>query len=567
MRWTSFWTSALFATVATDTLAHPNDLDLQHFRPAIDAEGFVTVDGSKVLNTLDPALGFYLNYAWNSLDQKIGGEERHLIENFGEANLVLALGFFEWFELGADMPVVIARGDAVGDEEPLSSDGFGDLRLSLKLRILSPKYYPVGVAVMGTVQLPTGTSGMFATSGKVEFLPKLIVDAALGERVKLGANVGMHLRDKQSLNRPIVLSDGSSLLRSDPVTLVNSVAYGLGGSVALIKDHLQLLAEVFGEVPIEKAERGTPIETLLALRMSLSEDAFFNLGISRGWRDQAGEPELRVLGGIIFQPEDNDRDGDGIPNSRDRCPDEAEDFDQFEDEDGCPDPDNDFDGIPDAFDQCPNSPEDMNGYQDNDGCPDGEVDSDGDGIPDSLDKCPNEPEDFDGFADKDGCPDLDNDGDGIPDSQDQCPNEKETFNDFEDEDGCPDEVEAPSNVVVSDNRIDIIEKVFFETNKAKILPESFPILDEIARVLQRNQQITLLEIQGHTDKRGKAAKNLELSKKRAAAVREYLIEQGVAADRLISEGYGSTQPVDPRDVPEAWEKNRRVDFVILETSN
>ena len=98
-----------------------------------------------------------------------------------------------------------------------------------------------------------------------------------------------------------------------------------------------------------------------------------------------------------------DTDGDGIPDDKDKCPNEPEDKDGFQDEDGCPDLDNDGDGIPDAQDKCPNQAEDKDGFQDEDGCPD--PDNDGDGIPDAADKCPNEPEDKDGFQDEDGCPD------------------------------------------------------------------------------------------------------------------------------------------------------------------
>jgi hypothetical protein len=114
-----------------------------------------------------------------------------------------------------------------------------------------------------------------------------------------------------------------------------------------------------------------------------------------------------------------DRDGDGIPDDVDKCPDDPEDFDGFEDADGCPDPDNDRDGIPDVDDKCPNLPGPRP-----DGCPHGAAnDRDGDGIPDDVDKCPDDPEDFDGFEDADGCPDPDNDGDGILDVDDLCPNE------------------------------------------------------------------------------------------------------------------------------------------------
>ncbi|MDP2363888.1 MAG: hypothetical protein Q8M94_08980, partial [Ignavibacteria bacterium] len=116
------------------------------------------------------------------------------------------------------------------------------------------------------------------------------------------------------------------------------------------------------------------------------------------------------LVGLSFALSGNfDSDGDGIKNNVDLCPDAKEDFDGFEDEDGCPDPDNDKDGILDSQDKCPDQPEDKDGFEDWDGCPD--FDNDADGILDVNDKCPDEAEDIDGFQDEDGCPDLDNDGD------------------------------------------------------------------------------------------------------------------------------------------------------------
>ena len=114
-----------------------------------------------------------------------------------------------------------------------------------------------------------------------------------------------------------------------------------------------------------------------------------------------------------------DRDGDGIADNVDQCPADPEDFDAFEDEDGCPEVDNDRDGILDMDDRCPNIPGPRP-----DGCPKSGTgnDRDGDGVPDNVDKCPDVPEDRDGFQDADGCPDPDNDGDGILDVNDKCPN-------------------------------------------------------------------------------------------------------------------------------------------------
>lgn len=141
-----------------------------------------------------------------------------------------------------------------------------------------------------------------------------------------------------------------------------------------------------------------------------------------GWEDGDGCPEL-------------DNDGDEVPDAADPCPDEAEDFDEFEDEDGCPDEDNDGDGISDGYDSCPNTPEDVDGDRDGDGCPD--EDPDGDGLAGADDECPDEAEDFDGWADDDGCPEEDADGDGVPDERDECPEEAEDEDGYRDRDGCP----------------------------------------------------------------------------------------------------------------------------------
>src|SRR5690606_10591226 len=156
--------------------------------------------------------------------------------------------------------------------------------------------------------------------------------------------------------------------------------------------------------------------------------------------DSANMMLLGVHGTFDFgekAPKIVDRDGDGILDPEDKCPDHPEDKDGFQDEDGCPDPDNDEDGVLDAQDQCPLVPEDRDGFEDEDGCPDS--DNDRDGIPDASDQCPMEAEDQDGFEDEDGCPDPDNDKDGIPDVKDLCPNEPETWNGIADNDGCPDE--------------------------------------------------------------------------------------------------------------------------------
>ncbi len=254
---------------------------------------------------------------------------------------------------------------------------------------------------------------------------------------------------------------------------------------------------------------------------------------------------------------ETDNDGDGIPDSLDKCPNEKEDIDDFEDEDGCPDFDNDKDGILDVNDKCPNVPEDRDGFEDDDGCPD--TDNDGDGILDSLDQCPDKAEDKDGYEDTDGCPDYDNDLDGIPDSVDKCPDEPETFNAFEDEDGCPDKaVGKPKAKEIKRGRV-ILRGVNFEFNKAILTNDSYIILDQVYASLVEWPEIKV-EIRGHTDNIGSRIFNKRLSGKRAQAVTDYLINKGISPDRLVPKGMGEDEPIADNKTADGRAMNRRVEL-------
>jgi OmpA-OmpF porin, OOP family len=220
------------------------------------------------------------------------------------------------------------------------------------------------------------------------------------------------------------------------------------------------------------------------------------------------------------------------------------------------DPDTDGDGLVDSIDSCVVEPEDKDGYLDEDGCP--EIDNDLDTLVDASDKCPNEPEDPDGFEDDDGCPDPDNDKDTVADVKDMCPNEigstdKEPL-------GCP---VKPALVLVTDCEVKITQQIHFEYNKDKIRPESFPILDAVVEVLGKNPDIKL-EVQGHTDNRGGANYNKDLSNRRAGSVRKYLVAHGVATERLTSIGYGFDRPLVDNSTDQNRALNRRVQFIRTE---
>jgi OmpA-OmpF porin, OOP family len=242
---------------------------------------------------------------------------------------------------------------------------------------------------------------------------------------------------------------------------------------------------------------------------------------------------------------------------QDKCPDDPETYNLLEDKDGCPDePDTDADGIFDSADSCELLAEDKDAYLDDDGCP--ELDNDLDGIVDKDDACPTDPEDPDGYEDSDGCPDPDNDKDEVLDLRDICPNEPGSKD--QEPLGCP---VKPALVVVTNCEVKITQQIHFEFNKATIRPESYPVLDAVVDALRTNPTIKL-EVQGHTDNRGSAAYNKDLSKRRAASVMDYLKKHGVASDRLTSQGYGLERPLVANDTDRNRALNRRVQFVRTE---
>ena len=298
------------------------------------------------------------------------------------------------------------------------------------------------------------------------------------------------------------------------------------------------------------------------------------------FQDTDGCPDIDPYG---------DEDGDRIRNVDDDCPDEPEDYDGHNDEDGCPETgdDVDGDGLVADLDQCPDDAEDIDGFQDADGCPD--TDNDNDQIPDIRDVCPDEAEDTDDWEDGDGCPDLDNDRDGIADEDDACPNEAasntengcpsddadndgvadsrdvcpgrpETINAYLDDDGCPDE--APKNVKLTRARIELLMPLQFASGGATLLPAAFPVLDDVLRVMNERPSL-VIRVEGHTDADGSDSLNLELSQKRADAVRAYLTKKGIAGKRISSLGLGETRPIDTNRTEAGRMNNRRVEIHIL----
>jgi OOP family OmpA-OmpF porin len=332
-----------------------------------------------------------------------------------------------------------------------------------------------------------------------------------------------------------------------------------------LKERTTTVERQIAEARDDGAQRCAPVELAMAeshnefARTELSQGHYYpaktELEIAEANAKAALEKSPRERCIAPNTPVVGDKDGDGIKDDVDECPTEPEDKDGFQDEDGCPDPDNDADGIADANDKCPNDPEDKDKFEDDDGCPD--LDNDQDGIVDKIDQCPDEAEDKDGFEDDDGCPDCDNDKDGVPEcpeAKDKCPDQSAPGT----IDGCPQKYQL---IVVTQEKIELKQTVYFDTNKTTIKKVSFPLLDEVAQAMGDNPTISV-RIEGHTDSQGTDARNLKLSQGRAESVRTYLVKKGVAADRMVAQGYGESVPIADNRTSAGRAQNRRVEFVI-----
>ena len=561
------------------------------------ATDVLNIASSSVLPHLGVAAGALFHYVSQPLRVvpvgKAPGDPVSVISSQTKADVMAAIGLFDWFDLGVGVPVIMVQtGDSstqVG-ANGVSGAAIGDLRIIPRIKVLPREWAGgFGIAVEAPVYIPSGDKATFNGEGfRAE--PRLIVDYEHEVGFGIALNGGYLIRKKETLHDVV----------NDDV-----IRWGAGVHIPLGAEGLQLLGSVFGSVQTADSLRAgdlnqatndlrsSPMEALGAIRYAMGSGFVAQLGAGRGLNGAVGAPEFRVLASLGFQPTLFDTDGDGYVDDEDGCPNAPEDFDEFEDADGCPDldndqdkivdtedecplepedydefedvngcpdPDNDQDTIADVNDTCPMEPEDMDEFEDENGCPD--PDNDRDLIADLVDSCPMEPEDIDNFEDENGCPDPDNDKDGIVDVVDKCPLEPEVINGFEDEDGCPDK--GQPKVVVTMTKIEIMDMVYFETNKADIKKVSFDILNQVASVMKANPQITKLRVEGHTDDVGKDSKNLKLSQERAKSVVKYLVDRGIEEERLLDVGFGETIPLKEGTSKAARAANRRVEFIILE---
>ncbi|WP_234023657.1 OmpA family protein [Sorangium cellulosum] len=454
--------------------------------------------------------------------------------------------FLDRFGLQVGLPIIAyqtsnrTNDSAVAGAEDAASPSaaaFMDLRLDARAVLYrsEDRFFKLGVNAAAWV--PTGGDKSFAgdhsasaslgLSGELDFKSMFFV-----------LNTGLHFRPFSSLN---------------DFNVSNEWTWGLGGFVPLRDGKLRLGAQIFGSTGVGRDTTftgdNTPVEWMAEGRIALDEKKKAWAGIGGGTRLSGGyAPDFRLVGVIGYAFGISDVEPASPGRRFTAAPPRSADTDK--------------DGLPDDIDLCPTDPEDGKPPNADDGCP-ALPDRDGDGIPDTSDKCPDQPEDFDKIDDRDGCPEDDADQDQIADAKDACPKEPGEPSPEPAKNGCPQFIRR----ITGSSEIQILKQVQFATGSARILQNSYAILDEVVRLLKVNPEITLVAIEGHTDNRGPDQLNEKLSNDRAHSVRTYLIERGgIDPARLTAAGFGPKRPIDTNNTEAGRQKNRRVEFHIRDST-
>ncbi len=506
-------------------------IDLVPFKFTPFMDSGLTIEGGEQLLTRSFLLQGLVDFNWGLLSAK-SGEDRlgELMPFRVNLHLMAAYQLHSRVELAVDLPITVGQlhnFDLLAQQgfpvQAPSAAGLGAPRLLARVQILRQSELPiVGLAGILEVRAPLGyliDPTSFTSDRGFVFAPRLAIERGIGP-VRLLANVGWRLRTAPGRFLNLYVAQEFTLGGGAIVELPNF----------WVLQNNQVIAEVNVATPAEapftftsSEALKTPFEFMAGVRTQFYKNWGAQLSVGKGLGETGYGRELwRTTLALTWQHvAQPDQDGDGIPDALDGCPEVAEDLDGIEDTDGCPeslDPDRDGDGLPDKIDACPDEP----GPQELDGCPD----RDGDQIPDNVDRCPDQP----------GPPEL-----------------------F----GCP-PPEDEEEVVLESERIRINNQIRFEFGSDRIDPRSFPLLDEVASVLKKNPDVGPVLIEGHTDNIGSREVNLNLSKRRAKSVVNYLIEKGIDAKRLRSDGFGFDRPVATNDTPLGRAKNRRTEFKLLE---
>jgi OmpA-OmpF porin, OOP family len=459
------------------------------------------------------------------------------VEAGGKAAFLATLPFV-LYQSGSDPSPVNVRG--VGNLQPFA---LMDARLDARARFFETddKRWLFGGGI--SFFLPSGAQYSYGGDGAMSTAFNVSVETYI-RKITLVVNSGLHIRPVGVVGE-LAVGDEWTLGVGGFMPLRDG-KYRVGGALFMSTGIESLTAQSRVEQSTFLSARNTPIEWMAEGRMALDPKRQLWAGGGLGTRlgTGYGAPDLRMIAVIGYHLPIEESEASG-PERRMRAIRERLGGDM------------DHDGIPDDVDLCPSDPEDHLDPDPNDGCPK-QPDRDNDGIPDASDKCPDSPEDKDGIADLDGCPEEDYDNDGIPDVSDACPREPGRPSANPKTNGCPQFIKG------GEIEIQILKQIQFDTGKATIKASSYPIMDEIVKLLKANPDIQRVSIEGHTDDRGGIDLNNRLSQERADSVVRYLVSHGIESSRLEAHGFGPSRPIDTNETDAGRQSNRRVEFHITD---
>jgi len=523
--WTTLPVLVIQAVAGLDARADQR-IHVGFFRPSLHGGDVLAVGSASTYRQWGFGAGVWFDYAYRPLAVD-GGPD--LVRHLFLTTLYGNVAFTDWLSVGLGIPLALVEAPGTGDF------ALSDLRLGIKGRILGGNGRGFGLALSADLTFPTATKDLYIGDELVTGTPQVILDWQ-GRGWTIAWNLGVRLK------KPVdFILNGASVH-----TAGHQVMLGAGLVAPLLCGRLEGIGTLEFRTSLTRPFRSdydNQLDLMAGLRgrfAGLVLTAAAGGGPLKGF----GSPVVRGVVQVGYEGKTldcgcaptppPDRDGDGLPDAEDQCPDQPGPRDTA----GCPD--RDGDGIPDGEDRCPEEP----GPKALRGCPD----RDRDGIADRDDACPDSP----GEARFQGCPDSD--GDGIPDPKDACPSEPAPGT----PDGCP------PKAVQQGDRIELLEPVFFEFDSVEFRPGSERILQHVARILAAHPQIRKVRIEGHTDDSGTERHNRNLSERRAEAVRRFLLGQGIPPEMLETRGYGLSRPMVPNTSEENRQRNRRVEFLILE---
>lgn len=552
------------AAVATPAAAQQaRGFNTNRFEPAARGSEWFVLDTLDMRGSGRPAFGVTGEWAHDPLViyNQDGSVRNEVVSDQVALHIGASVNLVDRLRLNLNLPAyVYATGDggsAQGQQfnAPSSAQSIGDVRLGGDVRILGQ--YRDAFSLAGGVDfwIPTSTEGAYTSDGSMRFQPHLIGAGELGVFV-YSARLGVMYRSRDE-----------SIAGGQLGTELN---FAVAAGLRVADGKLVVGPELYGSSVMVKGgffeKRSTPLEGLLGAHYKVGAGFRIGAGIGAGLTRGFGSPAYRVLLGIDWMPEideRNDRDHDGIYDDEDACPDVAGVHSDDRKKNGCPieqeeepppPPDRDKDGIIDSKDACPDDPGPPSDDPQKNGCPD----RDKDGVVDKLDACPDTPGVASADPKKNGCPeDPDRDHDGIPNTEDACPDDPGKPDKNPRRNGCP-------QAFVKDGQIKILDQVKFATNSTAIVPgkDSESILEAVKKVLVDHPEIKKVRVEGHTDNRGTPAANQKLSEGRAASVVSWLVKHGVDKSRLSSVGFGQDRPMSDNSTEEGRRENRRVEFHI-----